>query len=72
MIIEARKIAIDITDEIIASYPEFDAELRAAYLREHIYFDLGDREKQGIARFVELLHTVTELTVHEPKYITEF
>jgi hypothetical protein len=47
-------------------------ELRAAYLREHIHLDLGDREKQGIARFVECLRAVTGETVYEPKYIAGF
>ncbi len=59
-------------DEIIATYPEFDAGLRFAYLREHIHYDLGDREKQGIAHFVERLRAVTDETVYEPKYIAGF
>jgi len=59
-------------DKIIATHPEFDAELRASYLREHIHLDLGDREKQGIARFVECLRAVTGETVYEPKYIAGF
>ena len=71
-LLQAKRDGLAKLDEIIASYPEFDAELRATYLREHIHFDLGDREKQGIAHFVELLQTVTDQTVHEPKYITEF
>ena len=59
-------------DEIIATRHEFDAGLRAAYLREHIHFDLGDREKQGIACFVERLRAITDETVYEPKYIAGF
>jgi len=71
-LLQAKRDGLAKLDEIIASYPEFDAELRTAYLREHIHFDLGDREKQGVARFVDLLQTVTDQTVHEPKYIAEF
>ena len=59
-------------DEIIATHPEFDAELRAAYLREHIRFDLGEREKQGIDCFVERLRAITDETVYGPKYIAGF
>ena len=59
-------------DKIIATHPDFDAELRASYLREHIHFDLGDLEKDGIARFVERLRAITGETVYEPKYIAGF
>ena len=41
-------------------------------LREHIRFDLGEREKQGVARFVEALRAVTGETVYDPKYIAGF
>ena len=71
-LLQAKQDGLAKLGEIIATHPEFDAELRANYLREHIHFDLGDREKQGIAHFVELLQTVTGETVHEPKYITQF
>ena len=71
-LLQAKRDGLAKLDEIIATHPEFDAELRAAYLREHIHFDLGDREKQGIARFVERLRTVTDEPVYEPKYIPGF
>ena len=54
-LLQAKRDGLAKLDGIIATHPEFDAELRAAYLREHIRFDLGDREKQGIAHFVERL-----------------
>ena len=71
-LLQAKRDGLAKLDEIIATRHEFDAGLRAAYLREHIHFDLGDREKQGIARFVECLRSVTAETVHEPRYIAGF
>jgi len=71
-LLQAKRDGLAKLDGIIATHPEFDAELRAAYLREHIRFDLGDREKQGIAHFVERLRAVTDETVYEPKYIAGF
>ncbi|MDP6250825.1 MAG: menaquinone biosynthesis protein [Verrucomicrobiota bacterium] len=71
-LLQAKRDGLAKLDEIIASYPEFDAELRAAYLREHIHYDLGEREKEGIARFVEQLRAVTGETVFEPNYIAGF
>jgi len=71
-LLQAKRDGLAKLDEIIATHPEFDAELRAAYLCEHIRFDLGEREKQGVARFVEALRAVTGETVYDPKYIAGF
>ena len=71
-LLQAKRDGLAKLDEIIATRPEFDVELRAAYLREHIRFDLGEREKQGIARFVQELRNVTGQPVVEPSYIPEF
>lgn len=71
-LLQAKRDGLAKLDEIIATHPEFDAELRAAYLCEHIRFDLGEREKQGVSRFVEALRAVTGETVYEPKYIAGF
>ena len=59
-------------DALIAIHSDFDANLRADYLHEHIHFDLGEREKQGISKFIDDLRTVTDETVYEPKYIPGF
>jgi len=71
-LLQAKRDGLTNLDKIIATHPEFDAELRASYLREHIHLDLGDREKQGIACFVECLRAVIGETVYEPKYIPGF
>ena len=55
-------------DEIIANHNEFDVELRSAYLREHIRFDLGEPEKQGIAEFVRRLRAVSTDPVFDPRF----
>jgi len=57
-------------EEIIANHREFDAELRNAYLREHIRFDLGDPEKRGIAEFVHRLREVSSDPVFDPQFIS--
>ena len=55
-------------DEIIANHNEFDVKLRSAYLREHIRFDLGEPEKQGIAEFVRRLRAVSIDPVFDPRF----
>ena len=57
-------------EEIIANHSEFDAELRNAYLREHIRFDLGEPEKRGIAEFVHRLREVSSDPVFDPQFIS--
>jgi chorismate dehydratase len=42
-------------DEIIADDSTSTSEFRRRYLKGHIHFDLGSREKAGLARFRELL-----------------
>lgn len=42
-------------EEIVAEETFQDADFRRRYLTQHIRFDLGDREKAGIAKFRELL-----------------
>ena len=71
-LLHAKREGLARLDELIANHPEFDADLRAAYLRKHIRFDLGEREKQGIARFIDDLRAITGDTVYDPKYIAGF
>ncbi|MEO7319850.1 MAG: hypothetical protein ABIZ56_12745, partial [Chthoniobacteraceae bacterium] len=42
-------------DEIVRTGTFHDAEFRRQYLTQHIRFDLGQREKAGIAKFRVLL-----------------
>ena len=53
-------------EQTIADHPDYDADFRRAYLGGHIRYDLGDREKAGLARFIELLQKHNEQTIFEP------
>lgn len=52
---DLKRCGLGLLDEIIASERQFPRELCARYLREHIRFNLGPREKQGIEKFGALL-----------------
>jgi predicted solute-binding protein len=58
-------------NEIIEAETEFPRELCARYLREHIRFHLGPREKEGLARFGELLrqHKLAPLSMEAPRFV---
>lgn len=49
-----KRLGLPRVNEIIRDEPR-DPEFTRRYLTEHIRFDLGEREKQGIARYRELL-----------------
>lgn len=55
--------------EIIATQPDYDAAFRQAYLGGHIQYELGETEKAGLNKFVELLKTHGEQEVHEPSFV---
>ena len=52
--------------EIIATHPDYDEDLRSAYLGGHIRYDLGVREKAGLDRFIELLKFHGNKPVYNP------
>lgn len=53
---EARDFGLDTLDSIIAGRTEYTEDFRRDYLGWHIHFHLGASEKQGMARFIELLN----------------
>jgi chorismate dehydratase len=55
---------------IIAERPEHDAAFRRVYLRECMHFALGAAEKQGLARFGELLEKHGRGPVYPPRYVS--
>ncbi len=55
--------------EIIDLRREFDAPFRRAYLGGHIRYDLGDAEKQGLAKFIELLRKHGAEVIFDPSYV---
>ncbi len=52
--------------QIIAEHPDYDAEFRQAYLGGHIRYDLGEAEKAGLAKFIELLRLHGDQPIIEP------
>lgn len=52
--------------QLIRERPEFDLETRRAHLTEQIRYPLRDREKEGIARFGELLTRHTGRRIYPP------
>ena len=55
--------------DIVARRPDFDLAFRREYFRRHVYFELGEREKRGLQRFVASLRTHGRDTVFEPRFV---
>jgi len=55
--------------QTIATHPDYDPAFREAYLGGHIRYDLGDEEKAGLAKFVELLRKHGEDEIFAPKFV---
>ena len=55
--------------EIIATHPDYDEDLRSAYLGGHIRYALGDREKAGLNKFIELLKLHGHSEIYEPTMV---
>ena len=55
--------------QIITEHPDYDAEFRQAYLGGHIRYDLGEAEKAGLGRFIELLKKHGDQSVYEPIFV---
>lgn len=67
---EAKDFGLDTLDNIIATRTEYDVDFRKDYLGWHIHFHLGSNEKQGLARFVELLRKHGLGLVYEPRFVS--
>ena len=67
---EARDFGLDTLDHIISDRKQYTREFRQDYLGWHIHYHLGTDEKNGIARFMELLRKHGLGTVHEPRYVS--
>ncbi len=67
---EAKDFGLDTLDHIIATRTEYDLDFRKDYLGWHIHYHLGSSEKQGLAKFIELLrkHKIGE--VWEPRFVS--
>jgi len=66
---EARSFGLDTLDALIAERREFTPEFRRDYLGWHIHYHLGEDERRGIGRFIELLDRHGLGPVFEPHYV---
>jgi chorismate dehydratase len=66
---EARDFGLDTLDHIISSRTEYDRDFRQDYLGWHIHYHLGADEKQGLAKFSDLLAKHGCGPVYKPKFV---
>ena len=66
---EAKSFGLDTLDNIIATRTEFDRDFRQDYFTWHIQYHLGDDEKCGLAKFIELLRKHGFGPVHDPRFV---
>lgn len=67
---EAKEFGLDTLDHIIRTRTEYDLDFRKDYLGWHIHFHLGEDEKRGISKFVQLLRKHGLGPVYDPKYVS--
>lgn len=56
-------------EQTICNHPEYDPDFCRAYLGGHIHYELGDREKAGLASFIELLKKHQNHIISNPAFI---
>lgn len=66
---EAHDFGIDTIDYIITTRTEYDYDFRKDYLTWNIHYHLGDDERRGINRFIELLKKYNICKVYPPRYV---
>ena len=66
---EARDFGLDTLDYIIRMRTDYDFDFRKDYLSWHIHYHLGDDEKRGLRRFVELLRKQGVTPIYEPRFV---
>lgn len=66
---EARDFGMETLDHIVQERTEYTLEFRKDYLGWHIHYHLGDDEKRGISRFMELLEKHGFGPVYPPRYV---
>jgi chorismate dehydratase len=67
---EAQRFGLDTLEHIINGRKEYTREFRRDYLGWHIHYHLGTDERDGIARFMELLRKHDLGPVHEPTFVS--
>ncbi len=66
---DAKRFGMETLDGIIETRSEYDEAFRRDYLGWHIHYHLAEDEKNGIARFCELLRKHNIGPVFEPKFV---
>lgn len=66
---ETKDFGMDTLDTIIRTVKDYSLEFRKDYLGWHIHYHLGNDEKRGIAKFVELLRKHGFNPVYEPRFV---
>jgi chorismate dehydratase len=66
---EARDFGLDTLDHIISTRTEYDRDFRQDYLGWHIHYHLGADEKQGLAKFSDLLAKHGFGPVYKPRFV---
>jgi chorismate dehydratase len=67
---DAKRFGMETLDGIIETREEYDEDFRRDYLGWRIHFHLAEDEKNGIARFCELLRKHNLGPVFEPKFVS--
>ena len=67
---EARDFGLDTLDTIIRNRTEYDYDFRKDYLSWHIHYHLGEDEKRGLAKFIELLRKHGAKQMYQPSFVT--
>lgn len=67
---DAKDFGMDTLDHLINNRREFDLDFRKDYLGWHIHYHLGDDEKKGIAKFIELFKKhQPDRKIYEPVFV---
>jgi chorismate dehydratase len=66
---EAKDFGLDTLDHTINSLPDYDLDFRKDYLGWHIHYHLGEDEKRGLMRFIELLARHCQQPVYSPRFV---
>ena len=67
---DAKRFGMETLDGIIETREEYDEDFRRDYLGWHIHYHLAEDEKNGIAKFCELLRKHNLGPVFEPKFVS--
>jgi chorismate dehydratase len=68
-LLAARDWGLKSLPDIIRDHADYTEEFRRQYFERHVRYGLGQREKAGIGKFIELLRKLGLGPVHEPHYV---